>query len=347
MLCIFKASSQQFVKVKENISLKLYNTFGIDVHAKYFVPFLNHNDLIEAIDTVSTNKILILGGGSNILFTDHFDGLVLKNEITGIEVVKENRDSVDLKIGAGENWHQTVLYCIENGYAGIENLSLIPGNCGAAPMQNIGAYGVELKSVFKELEAFHLKSGEIHQFSNEECEFGYRDSIFKNKVKGEYAILSMILTLRKVPSFNTSYGAIQKELEAMRVKELSIKAISDAVINIRSRKLPDPEKIGNAGSFFKNPVVSYDQFDRVKAEHPDLVCYPSGDKMKLAAGWLIEKAGWKGNRRNDHGVHKDQALVLVNYGKSRGSDIYDLSEEIKQSVKEVFGVELEREVNVI
>lgn len=335
------------MKLKENISLRRFNTFGIDVSAKYFTTFSNDVELRQALDEVPGLKHIILGGGSNILFTHDFDGLVLKNEVLGMEVVHEKGDLIDLKIGAGEDWHETVLHCINQGFAGIENLSLIPGNCGAAPMQNIGAYGVELESVFKELDAFHIASGEIHTFNNEQCQFGYRESIFKKKLRGQYVILNMTLSLNKTPHFNTSYGAIQEELDSMGIEDLSIKAISDAVINIRTRKLPDPNKIGNAGSFFKNPIISYDQFDKLKAAFPELVSYPSGDRVKLAAGWLIEKAGWKGKRLNDHGVHKNQALVLVNYGEAKGSDIYDLSEEILLSVKEKFGVELEREVNII
>ena len=282
------------------------------------------------------------------MFTKNFDGLVLKNELQGIEKIKEDEACVYVKAGAGVTWHQLVVHCISNNYAGMENLSLIPGNTGASPMQNIGAYGVEIKDVFYELEAFHLQEKGIVVFNLNDCEFGYRESVFKRKLKGQFVIMSVTYRLQKKPVFNTSYGAIEQELEAMGIKELSIQSISQAVINIRSSKLPNPSEIGNAGSFFKNPEIAGDSFEQLKINFPEIVGYelPNGN-VKLAAGWMIEQCGWKGYRKGDAGCHARQALVLVNYGKATGGEIYALSEEIIHSVQEKFGVVLEREVNII
>lgn len=294
------------------------------------------------------SNLLILGGGSNILLTGDYNGLVLKNDIAAIEQVREDADYVYLKVGAGENWHRFVMHCIANNLAGVENLSLIPGSVGASPMQNIGAYGVELKEVFHSLEAMHLQEKSVHTFSLNDCEFGYRDSVFKKRHKNEFAILSVTFRLNKQPKFNTSYGAIEQELKKMGVQELSIAAISQAVINIRSSKLPDPDVLGNAGSFFKNPTISLSFFDGLKKKFPSIIAYKVGDDaVKLAAGWLIEQCGWKGIRKGDAGCHSQQALVLVNYGDATGKEIYDLSEEILRSVQDKFGVLLEREVNIV
>jgi UDP-N-acetylmuramate dehydrogenase len=335
------------MEILENFTLRPYNTFRIDVKAKQFAAFSNIEDLLDSRLT-ATGSRLILGGGSNILFTKDFDGLVLKNEIHGIRLIKEDNDHVYVEVGAGENWHQFVLHCINNNWAGVENLSLIPGNVGASPMQNIGAYGVEIKQVFHELKAFHLQERTNYTFSLNDCEFGYRESIFKKKYKDQFAILSVVYRLDKKPSFHTSYGAIQQELEKMGSTELSISAISQAVINIRSSKLPDPAVIGNAGSFFKNPTIPKEKFEILKTKFENIVGYENADStVKLAAGWLIEQCGWKGFRRGDAGCHEKQALVLVNYGNAKGEEIYQLSEEILLGVKEKFGVELEREVNII
>jgi UDP-N-acetylmuramate dehydrogenase len=337
----------------ENISLKPYNSFGIDAKARWFASFSNMDELAELLDPIpKTTGIrpgsFILGGGSNILLTKDFDGLVLKNEIRGITEIHEDPEHVYVKAGAGENWHEFVLYCLERNWAGIENLSLIPGNVGASPMQNIGAYGVELAEVFWSLEAFHLKDKKAITFTLSDCHFGYRDSVFKNKYKDQFAILNVTFRLRKKPIFHTSYGAIQQELETMDVKELSIHAISRAVIKIRSSKLPDPKVVGNAGSFFKNPEISKSKLDVLKEEFPEIVSYSLiNGNYKLAAGWLIEQCGWKGYRDGDAGVHPLQALVLVNYGNANGKTIFDLSEKILKTVKGKFGVVLEREVNVI
>lgn len=282
------------------------------------------------------------------MFTRNFDGLVLKNELKGIELVKEDDLHYYIKAGAGENWHQFVMYCIERNFAGLENLSLIPGCLGASPMQNIGAYGVEIKDVFESLEAYHIRDKKIVQFSVNDCEFGYRESVFKRKHKGQFVILNVIYRLRKQPVYNTSYGAIEQELEKLQVRELSIKAISQAVINIRSSKLPDPVVIGNAGSFFKNPEIPVSKFEELKKIYPNIPGYPvNKDMTKVAAGWMIEQCGWKGYREGDAGVHAKQALVLVNYGNAKGQDIYILSGKIIESVESKFGVTLEREVNII
>jgi UDP-N-acetylmuramate dehydrogenase len=339
------------MQIQENISLKPYNTFHINTTARYFTKFTSVPELEEVITFPASKKItntLILGGGSNILLTQDYDGLVAKNEIKGIEVVKEDAEHFYLKAGAGENWHQFVLYCIQNNYAGVENLSLIPGSVGASPMQNIGAYGVEIKDVFYELEGYDLENRKARNFSTKECEFGYRESIFKRKYKDKFIITSVTFRLDKVPKYNTSYGAIKQELEKMGVEELSISAVSQAVINIRQSKLPDPAIIGNAGSFFKNPTISTEQFETLQRQFPDIVGYTVSNKeVKLAAGWLIEQCGWKGYRKGDAGCHAQQALVLVNYSNANGIDIYDLSTKIMNSVEEKFDVFLEREVNII
>jgi len=338
------------MQIQENISLKPFNTFGIPVYARYFAPFANLLQLQEAYQFAMHHSlaVCILGGGSNILFTQDFNGLVLKNELAGIECIQEDSSHYYVRSAAGVNWHKLVMYCIENNYAGLENLALIPGNVGASPIQNIGAYGVELKEVFYTLEAYQIEKKKVVIFNLEACKFGYRDSIFKSKHKGKYVILSVTFKLDKTPRFNTSYGAITKELERMQVDECSIKAIAQAVINIRLSKLPNPAVIGNAGSFFKNPTIPEAQFTALQQSHPGMVGYPaSNDMMKVAAGWLIEQCGWKGYRKGDAGCHKDQALVLVNYGHAQGIDIYTLSTEIMHSVETKFGILLEREVNVL
>lgn len=334
--------------MEENYPLQQLNTFGMNVYAKLFSGFTSE----ETLDTLARSKEwqendpFILGGGSNVLFTKDVDTLVALNQIKGIENRGGDDEHIFLRVGAGEVWHQFVLYCIENNYGGVENLSLIPGSVGAGPMQNIGAYGVELKDVFHELEAYHIRGRYFVKFRAHECNFGYRESVFKNKFRNEFVITRVTFKLSKHPKLNTSYGAIEKEIERMGIQSLSIKAISDAVINIRSSKLPDPKQIGNAGSFFKNPVIDAATYFTLKEKFPELVSYPSGDDYKLAAGWLIEKCGWKGYREGDAGVHKDQALILVNYGTATGDHIYNLSQKVLDSVEEKFGVLLEREVNI-
>ena len=336
------------MQVQQNFPLKNYNTFHIDAYAKNFAAFYSVEELGSLIKEYSKEPILILGGGSNLLFTKNFKGIVLKNELKGIHTIHEDDDHVYIKAGAGENWHRFVMHCIDNNFSGVENLSLIPGNVGASPMQNIGAYGVELKDVFHSLEAYHIKDHHVINFTLNDCAFGYRDSIFKKKYKNEVVILNVIFRLNKIPQYNIAYGAIKEELEKMGVKDLTIRSVSQAVINIRSSKLPNPDVIGNAGSFFKNPEVSEHEFHELIRIHPGIVGFAlNNGKVKLAAGWLIEQCGWKGYRRGDAGCHEKQALVLVNYGNAKGEEIYGLSEEIKQSVMKKFGVELEREVNII
>lgn len=335
--------------IKENVSLKMLNTFGVDVTSKYFVEAFSMDEIKEIISLPvfqKSNK-LILGGGSNLLFTKNFDGLVLKNSLKGIEIINEDADSYYIKAAAGEIWHEFVMHCVNKNYAGLENLSLIPGCVGASPMQNIGAYGVEIKDRFFELEAIDVETGTVQKFNNQQCEFGYRESVFKKKLKNKFIIISVTFKLNKIPKFNISYGAIEKELEVMGVQNLSIQSISKAVCNIRSSKLPNPAEIGNAGSFFKNPEITKQQFEKLNIQFPEIVAYNlENGNMKLAAGWLIEKCGWKGKSFGDAGVHKNQALVLVNYANATGSEIFELSEKIIDSVKNVFGVELEREVNI-
>jgi UDP-N-acetylmuramate dehydrogenase len=338
------------MQIFKNHPLKNYNTFGIDSYAKYFTVFSSIDELKDLFqsDQYKNELKFILGGGSNILFTKDFDGLVLKNEISGIETIHEEEKYVYLKVGAGVNWHQFVLHCIRKNFAGIENLSLIPGNVGASPMQNIGAYGVEIKDVFYSLEAYNYKENRIINFTLNDCEFGYRESVFKKKYKNQFAILDVTFRLNKIPYYNISYGAIEEELKKMHIEQLSIKAISDAVINIRTSKLPDPKLVGNAGSFFKNPEINEHELDKLKLIKTDVPFYKiTDDKFKIPAGWLIEQCGWKGYRKGDVGCYDKQALVLVNYGNAKGNEILELSKEIKKSVENKFALILETEVNII
>lgn len=336
--------------IQENYSLKSLNTFGIESIANHFARFSTVEQLTEILSDArfSNAPKLILGGGSNLLFTKNVNGIVLKNELKGIELIKEDADHYYVRAAAGEVWHNMVMHCIEHNYAGLENLSLIPGNVGASPMQNIGAYGVEIKDCFHELQAYHLKEKTLHTFNKEACKFGYRESVFKQELKNQFVITSVTYRLDKKPVYKISYGAIEKELEQKGVKELSIRAISDAVCSIRRSKLPDPAVIGNAGSFFKNPEVVKSKFEFLQLKFPEIVGYPlENGNVKLAAGWLIEKCGWKGKRKGDAGVHALQALVLVNYGGATGKEIYTLSQEVMDSVANTFGVTLEREVNIL
>jgi UDP-N-acetylmuramate dehydrogenase len=335
--------------VSENVSLKPYNTFGIDVSAAFFATFNSVEELQLLLQTnvVKQNSHLVMGGGSNMLLTKNFDGIVLKNSIQGIEILDEDANTVHVKVGAGEVWHHFVMWAVNKNLGGVENLSLIPGSVGAGPIQNIGAYGVELKDCFKNLEAVEIKTGNVQTFTKDDCNFGYRYSIFKDSAKDKYIITHVIFSLKKNPSLNTTYGAIEQELKKQNATP-SIKTISDAVIAIRQSKLPDPAVLGNAGSFFKNPEVPVKKFEELKAVYPTLTGYPvSESTIKLAAGWLIEQCGWKGKRIGNTGSHKDQALVLVNYGNATGKEIYSLALDIKKSVYKKFGVDIEPEVNVI
>jgi len=339
------------MNILENKSLKSYNTFGIDVVARFFSVFSTVDELAALLETrqfTQSKDRLILGGGSNILFSGDVDGMVLHNTIPGVEMVKEDDESVWIRVGAGVNWHRFVMHCVEKGWFGVENLSLIPGCVGASPMQNIGAYGVEVKEVIERVETWDIEAKRIVSFTNSECLFGYRDSVFKHALKGRNVILYVVFRLSKKPHYRIEYGAIQQELEKNGITSLSIKAVSEAVIRIRQSKLPDPSFIGNAGSFFKNPSVSAAQYESLKIEFPQIVAYPNHDgSYKLAAGWLIEQCGWKGYRKGDAGCYPLQALVLVNYGTASGADILQLSEKIQSSVLKKFGVRLEREVNVV
>lgn len=345
-----KSGSGTFLK--QNVSLKSFNSFGISATAKHFGTFCSVEDLVICLDENRNINFeqspLILGGGSNILLTKDVEYTVLKNNISGIKISSEDEHHVYVQAGAGESWHSFVQFCITHNLAGVENLSLIPGSVGASPMQNIGAYGVEIKDVFYSLEAYHLKDKKLVRFSNNECAFGYRESIFKNKYKNQFVIITVTFRLNKLPKLNISYGAIASELERMGVQSPGIKDVSMAVINIRRGKLPDPAVIGNAGSFFKNPEVDKQQFEQIKNKFPDLSAYPlDSGKFKLAAGWLIEQCGWKGYRDGDAGCYCKQALVLVNFGQATGQKILELSTVIISSVKEKFGVILQREVNII
>lgn len=335
--------------VEQNINLQPLNTFGMQATAPYFTVISAAADCRQIRDVVPEGyPVLPLGGGSNMLFTRDPHAFILKNEIKGIQQLKEDGQYVWLEVGAGEVWHDFVLYCVQQGYAGIENLSLIPGTVGAAPIQNIGAYGVEVKQLIESVTYWSFESNSFHTLSNEECRFGYRDSIFKGALKGKFLITSVIFRLSKEPHFNTSYGNIKEELDRQGITELSLKAVSDIVIHIRRTKLPDPAETGNAGSFFKNPEVPKATFEALQADYPAIPGYVLSEAIvKIPAAWLIEQCGWKGFREGDYGVHQRQPLVLVNFGQAKGDDIYQLSERIIASVKEKFGITLEREVQMI
>ena len=335
--------------MQENISIQAFNTFGIDVKARYYFSLQTLTQLEElaSLPAIQSSR-LVLGGGSNVLFTRDFNGIVIHNQLRGIEVVEEDDDTIWVKAAAGENWHSFVLHCIENNWCGIENLSLIPGKVGASPMQNIGAYGVEIKDVFHELEAWNIQKEQVDTFDREDCQFGYRESVFKHDLKNQYLILSVTFRLSKRPNINVSYGAIEEVLNTMGVENPGIKEVSNAIIAIRQSKLPDPAEIGNAGSFFKNPVVSDNFASRLLSRYPHMPSYKvSEGEVKIPAGWLIEQAGWKGKRFNNYGVHEKQALVLVNYGGAKGQEIVDLSHEIQRDVQEKFGIIINPEVNFI
>lgn len=338
--------------VQRGVSLRPYTTFGIEAQANYFADIASETDLNTLFQLNEFNELplLILGGGSNLLLTQDFPGLALRLTLGGIDVVREDELHVYVQAGAGVVWHELVMYCVANNLAGMENLSLIPGTVGAAPMQNIGAYGVEIEQLFDHLEAVHIGTGEKRRFEHADCRFGYRESIFKHELKGQYIITSVTFRLDKTPTFHTRYGAISETLTEMGVTDetMTIRAISDAVIRIRRSKLPDPAEIGNAGSFFKNPEIPAAQFDQLKTTYPALPGYPTSNELvKVPAGWLIEQAGWKGYRSGDAGVHAKQALVLVNYGRATGHEILALAHQVQASVLEKFGITINPEVNII
>ncbi len=337
--------------ILENVDLQSLNTFGLKVSTSRFVTITSIEDAKALFQSpvFRKNKHLILGGGSNMLFTKDFEGLVVKVELRGIEILDENEDTVTVKVGGGENWHQFVLHCVERNWGGVENLSLIPGTVGAAPIQNIGAYGVEIKNIISSVEAMEIDTGKIKTFSKSECKFGYRDSIFKQGEKDKYLISSITLILtKKNHQFNTSYGAIEEILKQQGLSHPTVKSISDAVIQIRRSKLPDPLVVGNAGSFFKNPTIDNKLYESIKEDYPSFPSYPSAEGfVKIPAAWLIEQCGWKGKTFDHIGVHKNQALVLVNYGGGEGNKIWQLALDIKASVHQKFNITLQPEVNVI
>lgn len=344
------------MNIERDKLLKPYNTFGIEASAKLFAEVKSEEDFLElqSTDDYKRNSVLIIGGGSNLLLTKDFDGLVIHNSIPGIEIVSETETQIMAKANAGVVWHQFVLWSIERSLGGIENLSLIPGYAGAAPMQNIGAYGVEIKDVFEELEAIHRQTGEKIKFKLNDCGFGYRESVFKNKYKNEFLITSLTLRFTKTSDtnhtyrFKIDYGDIKNTLAEMQVYDLSVKAVSDAVVKIRSSKLPNPAELGNAGSFFKNPVITKEHFEKLVLKYPVMPSYLQNDgSIKVPAGWLIEQCGWKGKVVGNTGSHAKQALVLVNYGNATGKEVWQLAMDIQQSVGEKFGIEILPEVNVV
>ncbi len=335
------------MQVHKNISLKKYNTFGIDVKAATFVEINSIGDLKNIISTHT--DFFILSGGSNLLLTKDVEKLVIHLNIKGIDITKQDENHVYIKVNAGENWHEFVLWCIDHDFGGIENMSLIPGNVGTSPIQNIGAYGVELKDTMYELEALEIATGNLVSFSNASCSFGYRNSVFKNELKGKYIITNVTFKLtKKKHTLNSSYGAIQSELEKYNIENPTLKDISNVVIAIRQSKLPDPNKIGNSGSFFKNPVILKHQFRQLQHKFPEVPHYIVSDtEVKVPAGWLVEQCGFKGKRFGDAGVHKQQALVLVNYDNATGTEILSLSKKIQEAVLEKFHIQLEAEVNIL
>lgn len=337
------------MEIKESFSLKAYNTFGIEAKAERFVAVHSVEDLKSVLGQNAGKKIFILGGGSNMLLTKNIDALVIHIDIKGKEVIKEDENHVWVSCNAGENWHEFVLWTISQDFGGLENMSLIPGNVGTTPVQNIGAYGTEIKDTFVSCNAVEIDTLTVVTFTNPECKFGYRESIFKNEAKDKYVITSVVFRLtKKNHKINTAYGDIQSELAKKNISEPKLKDVSDAVIAIRQSKLPDPKELGNSGSFFKNPIISKTEFEKVRAKFPEIKFYEvSPTEVKVPAGWLIEQAGFKGKRFGDAGVHKNQALVLVNYGNATGTEILAVSKEVQRTILETFGIAIEAEVNVI
>jgi UDP-N-acetylmuramate dehydrogenase len=335
--------------MKKDISLQPFNTFGIKAKAKWFIEVLTTSELHETLIEHQQQPKFILGGGSNMLLTKDIDSLVIKINLKGIQVVNENDNHVWVECMAGETWHDFVMWTLKHDYGGLENLSLIPGSVGASPIQNIGAYGVELKDVFESCEVMFFDKADIHVFYKEDCKFDYRDSIFKNELKNKGVITSICVKLSKTPhQINTEYGAIGLELETMGILEPNIQEVSQAVMNIRQSKLPDPKKIGNSGSFFKNPVISKTHYETLIEKFPTMPHYPVGDiNVKVPAGWLIEQSGFKGKRFGDAGIHEKQALVLVNYGNATGKELWELACTIQKTVKNNFGIAIETEVNIL
>ena len=333
---------------QKNISLKPFNTFGIDVIAKEFVAVASIEELVKVLDTNPTD-ILVLGGGSNMLLTKAVEALVLHVNLKGITEISKSENSVRIQVAAGENWHELVCWCLDKNYGGLENLSLIPGNVGTAPIQNIGAYGVELKDSFISCEALNIHTKTLKTFTKDDCDFGYRNSIFKQALKGQYIITSVVFELSSENHhLKTNYGAIETELDRSGIDQPTIQDVSKAVISIRNSKLPDPKVIGNSGSFFKNPIISLSKFEELQTQFPQMPSYKvSEDAIKIPAGWLIETSGFKGKTFTNYGIHSKQALVLVNHGGANGTDILNLSIQIQNAIKFIFDIDLETEVNIL
>lgn len=338
------------MEIKKDISLKEYNSFHVDAKAKYFLTAKNLNDVHEAINFSATEKlkILVLGAGRNILFTKDFDGLVIKMELAGIETISENEEEVIISAGAGVSWESFVDFCSAKNYWGVENLALIPGSCGAAPVQNIGAYGQEIKNVFQEAAGIFIDTNSEIRISRQESKLEYRNSVFKNELKDKFVITNISFQLSKIPNPIVSYKAVAKELKKRMIESPDASEMSDIIKGIRRSKLPDPTLIGNAGSFFKNPIVSNQHFDKIRKKYPQIIFYPeSKEFIKISAGWLVENSNWKGKRMGDAGVYEEHALVLVNYGNASGRQIHNLAKQIKLSVRDKFGIKLEEEVNIL
>jgi UDP-N-acetylmuramate dehydrogenase len=336
--------------LKNNYPLKNLNTFGVDAFAKYFAEVKSINDLSDIFQNrdISNNKVFVLGGGSNTLFVDNYEGLVIHNFFKGISIEEEDSETIVLKAGAGEIWNDVVKFCVKRNLGGIENMTFIPGSVGAAPIQNIGAYGQELKDTFYSLDAYEISTGLLKTFIKDDCRFAYRDSVFKNDLKNKFVITSIKLKLNKRPDLNLEYKGLKEELESSGIKHPGIREISYAVEKIRRSKLPLPSELGNAGSFFKNPVIEKDKFEKLKMKHNDLSGNVVNDgKIKISAGWLIERSGWKEKRTGDVGTFPKHALIIVNYGNAKGNDIYSFAKEIKNSVENEFGISLEFEVNCV
>lgn len=336
------------MKIIEHYSLLNDNTFKINVDAKYFVEIENVDEFynLRESSVYKDNELLILGGGSNVLLTKNIDALVIKVKLKGIKIVEENEHHAWVNVAAGEVWHDFVIWCLDHNLGGVENLSLIPGYVGASPMQNIGAYGVEVKDICSQVNAINLNDGRKESYSNDDCKFGYRESIFKHELKSKVFITDVTFKLNKQHNFNVEYGDIKLTLEEMKVSDLTIRSVSDAVIKIRTSKLPDPNILGNAGSFFKNPTISNELAKTLQLSYPTMPQYPQTEGTKIPAGWLIEQCGWKGKRVGNTGSHQFQALVLVNYGNAKGNEIYQLALDIQQSVLEKFGISISPEVNI-
>ena len=332
---------------KNNISIKKYNSFKVDHKVKKFYRIQSKEEMIKVKRSISKNeKIIILGGGSNILFTKNFNGSILYNNILGKEIIKETKKNIYIKFGAGENWDKSVEFCVKNKWYGIENLSLIPGSVGAAPIQNIGAYGTEIKDYIYEVSGINLSNGKSQIYENKLCNFSYRDSIFKGKLKNIFFITHVTIKLSKSKKLNLSYNEVKKYFRNKKSNEITIDNVRKKIIEIRESKLPDPKKLGNCGSFFKNPLVDFYFFNNLKNKYPDIIGFKNSNGMKISAAWLIEKCGWKGYKKDNIGVYKNHALVLVNYGSNNGKKIFKLSEKIKESVNEKFNISLENEVNI-